>query len=596
MQTYQIPLAHELTLFLVCAGLIVPFFKHLKINPVLGFLVMGMCVGPFGIGQLVDTWPWLAYISISNSQDVTVLAEWGVIFLMFTIGLELSLDRLWHMRRLVFGLGSSQILISAFVIGALAFAWGNSLAASVLLGGCLALSSTAVVLQLFAEKNQIHTPYGQANVSILLMQDLAVVPILFMVTFFGEQQLQGDIGASSIWWGLISTLGFATAVVLTLYGVGRKLLSPVLHMVAKTQSSELFLAATLVIIMLAANITGMAGLSMALGAFLAGLLLAETEFRHAIEVDIAPFKGLLLGLFFMSVGMGIDINILWEQLFWVTASVVGLFAIKAAIIAALGLAFRLPKSIAYPSGIMLGQGGEFAFVVVTLAISYQLMPEATGHFMLLVASFSMMLTPILASVADRLQARLSAQEINQSVDDQTITLDNLPPQQSHTVIAGYGRVARVVCRTLEADGIPYICIEKDSIKVKHAKQQDLAVYYGDATRAEICQKAQIDQANTLVVTMDDGVAAEKLVKNAHQQRPDLYIIARARDIAHAQRLMSVGATDVILETVEASLQLCAVILQRSGIPETKVRQRIEHQRQTENHTPAEAQQRKADDT
>lgn len=583
MPQHSIPMAHELTLFLICAGLVVPFFKHFKINPVIGFLVIGMAIGPFGLGQLAQDIPFLTYVSITDIHDVTLLAEWGVIFLMFTIGLELSLDRLWRMRRLVFGLGTSQIALSALVIGLCAFAWGNSPVASILLGGCLALSSTAVVLQLFAEKGQLGTPYGQTNLSILLMQDLAVVPILFLVTLFGEQQSQGQTqNSDTIWWGLLSTLGFATAVVVVMYAIGRKLLSPLLHMVAKTKSTELFMAATLVIIIACANITGMAGLSMALGSFLAGLLLAETEFRHTIDVDIAPFKGLLLGLFFMSVGMGIDLHIMQDKFLWVIASTIGLFAIKGFILTGLCHLFGLPKSTSIPTGLMLGQGGEFAFVVVSLALTYQLMPEATGHFMLLVASFTMMLTPPLAYYADKLWNSFLLQETAQMNGTPLLNLEQSQVQEQHIIVAGYGRVARVLCRTLQGDGVPFLCIEKDSMKVKHAQSRGMDVFYGDVTRFNILNKANIATANTLVVTMDDGVAAEKLVKNVRQDWPKMYIIARARDIAHAQSLMALGANDVILETIEASLQLSAVILQRLGMPEMTVRQRIEQQRQTEN--------------
>lgn len=590
MQQHTIPLAHELTIFLICAGLVVPFFKHFKVNPVIGFLVVGMMVGPFGLGQLAQDYSFLSYISITNIHDVSLLAEWGVIFLMFTIGLELSLDRLWRMRRLVFGLGTSQIAVSGLVIGLFAYAWGNSPVASILLGGCLALSSTAVVMQLFAEKGHLNTPYGQTNVSILLMQDLAVVPILFFVTLFGEQQIKGQAhDSSTIWWGLLSTLTFATAVVVVMYLIGRKFLSPLLHMVAKTKSTELFMAATLLIIIVGANITGMAGLSMALGSFLAGLLLAETEFKHTIDVDISPFKGLLLGLFFMSVGMGIDLHVLQDKFFWVIAAVIGLFAIKTSILAGLCHLFGLPKSTSLPTGIMLGQGGEFAFVVVSLALTYQLLPEDTGHYMLLVASFTMLLTPPLAQYADRLWSQLLSQETALENGTPTRSLAELSHDQ-HVIVAGYGRVARVLCRTLQADDVPFLCIEKDSLKVKQAQSRGMDVFYGDVTRFEILKKAHIKSANTLVVTMDDGLAAEQLVKNVRQEWPSLYIIARARDIAHAQNLMALGANDVILETIEASLQLSAVILKRLGMSEMTVRQRIEQQRQTENNHQINPQQ------
>lgn len=574
------PLAQELSIFLVSAGLIVPFFKHFRVNPVLGFLLIGMLVGPFGLGSLVESHSWLSYISIADSNGVATLAEWGVIFLMFTIGLELSLDRLWRMRRMVFGLGSCQIGISALAIGSLAYLWGNSLPASMLLGGCLALSSTAIVLQLLAEKGTLASPFGQANISILLMQDLAVVPILFLVTLFGEQAAEGDIGTSTnLWVSLIITMAQAALTLAVIYVIGRKILQPTLHMVAKSRTPELFMAATLLIIVVSANLTGLAGLSMALGGFVAGLLLAETEFRHTIEVDMDPFKGLLLGMFFMSVGMGIDMHIIIEKGGWLIASVIGLLVLKSVITTILCLAFRLPLSTALPTGIMLSQGGEFAFVVVSLAVTLQLLPSDVGHFMLLVASFTMMLTPFLGVIAEWLEKKLrDGKPITEDMEHQ---LDE--GLKNHVIVAGFGRVARILCRSLSSDSIPFIAIEKDAHHLKKARQINLPVFFGDATRLEILKKAQPASAQVLVVTMDDSKASEKLVKTARTAWPKLYILARARDIEHAQRLIELGSNDVILETVEASLQLSAVILQKIGLPEDSVRQRIEHLREEERH-------------
>ncbi|HCK93127.1 MAG TPA: hypothetical protein DHW71_09080 [Gammaproteobacteria bacterium] len=584
MEHHSLPMAHELSLFLICAGLIVPFFKHIKINPVLGYLLIGMVIGPFGLGALANETPWLSYISITDIRDSTLLGEWGVIFLMFTVGLELSFNRLWTMLRQVFGLGFSQVSLSAIVIGSIAYLWGNSAASSVLLGGCLALSSTAIVLQLFHQNGNLRTAYGQTNISVLLMQDLAVVPMLFLVTLYGEQSISGQLESSQqVITGLLSTLAFATSIVIGMYFVGSKILSPILHMVAHAKSSELFLAATLVIIVVCANITGMAGLSMALGAFLAGMLLAESEFRHVIEMDIAPFKGLLLGLFFMTVGMGINLEILMDQLFWILASVIGLFVIKGAIITLLCMAFKLPRSTSIPTGFMLSQGGEFAFVVVGLALSYKLLPNDTGQFMLLVTSISMILTPFLAHIGQKIWKEKLESESHCS--ETLAHIANVPQghhYEDHVVIAGFGRVARILTRSLEAENIPFICIEKDPTKVRAARQNNMPVYFGDVIRGEILNHAHISMANTLVVTMDDGHAAERLVEHAQKHWPDLHVLARAKDLNHAQKLITLGAHDVILETVEASLQISGIILKRLGIEERKIVSRIEQQRQEEN--------------
>lgn len=290
MESHSIPHLREIILFFAAAGIVVPFLHRLRISPVLGYLIVGGIIGPYGLGLFTDDVPWLSNMVISDLQGVQTLAELGVIFLMFMIGLDLSLDRLWAMRRWVFGLGSLQVLVTAVVIGAIARGFGNSPGASMVLGACLALSSTAIVMQLLIERRQLATPLGRSSFSILLMQDLAVVPILFLVGVLGAKMDDG------LELALVFALGKAALVIVGIYMIGRMVVHPLFHMVARARNVEMFMAATLLMVIGSASITGLAGLSMALGAFLAGLLLAETEFRHEIEVNIEPFKGLLLGL------------------------------------------------------------------------------------------------------------------------------------------------------------------------------------------------------------------------------------------------------------------------------------------------------------
>ena len=311
METHVgIPHLREIMVFLIAAGVMVPLFHRLRVSPVLGYLVVGGIIGPYGLGLWADTYPLLGYAVISDLAGVQALAELGVIFLLFTIGLELSLERLWAMRRLVFGLGSLQVVITAVIIGMIARGFGNSVAASIVLGGCLALSSTAIVMQLLVQSHRVSTPLGRSSFSILLMQDLAVVPLLFIVGVLGNKT------AESTGFALALALGKAALTIVAIFLVGRLLLRPALRIVAQTRSPEMFMAAILLTVIGIAAVTGSAGLSMALGAFLAGLLLAETEYRHEIEVDIEPFKGLMLGLFFISVGMGIDWRVVGEEPFW----------------------------------------------------------------------------------------------------------------------------------------------------------------------------------------------------------------------------------------------------------------------------------------
>lgn len=569
---HTIPHLREVVVFLVAAGIAVPLFHRLRVSPVLGYLIIGGIVGPYGLGLLAADMPWLQYLVITDLAGVKALAELGVIFLLFMIGLELSLDRLWAMRRLVFGLGSLQILITATVIGAVAWGFGNSPEASVVLGACLALSSTAIVMQLLIERRVMASPLGRSSFSILLMQDLAVVPILFMVGVLGAKT-GGNVGLA-----LLVALGKAAVVIVGIYLGGRLLLRPLFRMVAHARNAEMFMAATLLVIVGAASITGATGLSMALGAFLAGLLLAETEYRHQIEVDIEPFKGLLLGLFFMSVGMGVDYRVVGEAAGWIAASVVGLFVLKSIITAALCLAFGLPRHTSLEAGLLLGQGGEFAFVVVGLAMTLGIVPPDVGQFMLIVTGLTMVITPLVALSAGRLSAWLESPRAQQAEEGD---LSAIGEPENHVVMAGYGRVGRLLARTLDADGVTCIAVDTDPMNVAAARAQGLPVYYGDASRLELLRRARIESACALVLTMDDAPAVEHVVEVVRAAWPGLPVIARARDAVHAARLLDLGATAVILETLEASLQLAGRVLELTGATEEVVHRRLEAQRDLE---------------
>lgn len=560
-------------IFLVAAGIVVPLFHRLRISPVLGYLIVGGIVGPYGLGLLADSVEWLRYAVITDLAGVQALAELGVIFLLFMIGLELSLDRLWAMRRLVFGLGSLQILISALVIGLIAWEFGNSPEASIVLGACLALSSTAIVMQLLIERRELASPLGRSSFSILLMQDLAVVPILFLVGVLGAKA-GGNVGLA-----LALALLKALVVIVGIYLGGRLLLRPLFRMVAQSRSTEMFMAATLLVIIVTALITGATGLSMALGAFLAGLMLAETEFRHQIEVDIEPFKGLLLGLFFMSVGMGIDYRVVADTAVWILASVVGLFVIKSVITAALCLVFGLPRHVSLETGLLLGQGGEFAFVVVGLAMSLGLVPREAGQFMLIVTGLTMIATPLIAATASRLSAHMEkALQVTPTNDDDP---GHIAEMQGHVMLSGFGRVGCLIARILDADGIPFVALDNSAFNVAEARQMGLPVFFGDATRIDLLRRAHAQNASMLVLTMDDPKAIEQVVRAVRAEWPTLRIVARARDARHAAHLLDLGATEVIQETLESGLQLAGRVLNLAGTPEDVARRRTEAQREDE---------------
>ncbi len=568
----HIPYLREIVVFLIAAGVVVPVMHRLKVSPVLGYLVVGAVIGPYGLGLLAGAWPWLGHAVISDIAGVQKLAELGVIFLLFMIGLELSIDRLWTMRRLVFGLGSLQILVTGAIIALVAWEFGASPAASIVLGACLALSSTAIVMQLLIEQRRLGTMVGRSSFSILLMQDLAVVPILFVVGVLGAK-VGGNVGLD-----LAVALGKAVVVIAGVYLGGRLVLRPLMRLVAQAKSPEMFMAAILLTVIGTATITGLAGLSMALGAFLAGLLLAETEYRHEVEVDIEPFKGLLLGLFFISVGMGIDYRLIAAEPFWILVSVVGLFVIKSTVTASLCIAFGLPRHTSIEAGLLLGQGGEFAFIVVGLAMTLGLVGGEVGQFMLIVAGLSMLVTPFVASFASRLATAMEERVGGPAESERTAPTVDL---EGHVVLAGFGRVGRTLAQVLERQTIPYLAVDADPATVHEARRAGRPVFFGDASRLDILARAHADHAAAIVVTMDDAAAVERIVQEVRVLFPALPIYARARDAAQAVRLTRVGATVAVPEAIEASLQLGGRVLAGFGFGEDAVNRLIDQQRATE---------------
>lgn len=571
MQDHGIPYLREIVIFLIAAGVVVPVFQRLKMSPILGYLLIGGLVGPYGLGHFFGGEHWLSLAVISDIDGVRRLASLGVIFLLFMIGLELSLDRLWNMRRYVLGLGGLQVAITGTAIGIVATLLGAEPETAAVLGASLALSSTAVVMQLLGERRQIGTPLGRASFAILLFQDLSVVPILFMVGFFGatvEDQL---------WTGLLLAVSKTAAAIAGILILGRWVMRPLLRLVSEAGSAEMFVAAALLAIIGAAAITGAAGAPMELGAFLAGLLLAETEYRHEVEIDIAPFKGLLLGLFFMSVGMGIDYRLVGAHAGWLLAALVALFALKAAVIYGLMRAFRFPAHTALEAGLLLGQAGEFAFVVIGLAASVGALPEAPAHFLLIVVGLSIVATPFIAPGARKVAALVEFRRA-----DSLAAAEPLPEGlEGHVVIAGFGRVGRTVGALCDAEGLPYVALDLSAANAAEARRENLPVYFGDASRPEMLRKTGLAAARALVVTPDSATAAEHIVQRARGEFPELPIYARARNRTHARALLALGATDVVLESMESSLQLGGRVLAATGCPEEAVARRIEAQRTAE---------------
>jgi CPA2 family monovalent cation:H+ antiporter-2 len=567
---HGLPFLRELILFLIVAGLVMPALKRWRISPVLGFLLAGVLLGPSVAGTLAGELPWLSHIVITDTEDVRAFSEIGVILLLFMIGLELSLPRLWSLRHLVFGLGSAQILICAAAIGGLAYLFGNSVPAAIVLGLCLALSSTAVVMQLLIEQKRRATPAGQTSFSILLAQDLAVVPILVTVGVLGG-------GGEN---GLVTELGIAfakaAAAVVIIIGLGRFLLRPLFRWALAEHSAETFVALCLLAIVATAVLTGAAGLSMALGAFLAGLIVSETEYRHAVEATIEPFRGLFLGLFFLAVGLGIDVALVIDRAGWLLVSVAGLALLKALIITVLARAFGRPWPVALEAGLLLAQGGEFAFVVVGVALADGLLAPDIAQFMLVVTGLSMAATPFLAALSRRMAARLGTGGDEREAAEAQALADG------DVLIIGHGRVGRMVAETLDAEGIRYLALDRQPENVKRAAKTRVphaSLAYGDATQTELLRRLHVESAGLVVVSINDHEVGAAIIEAIRRLNPQVTIIARARDIAHARELRRVGANEIVLETLEASLEMIEIVMRRSGMAPEEARALVTTRRQ-----------------
>ncbi|HEY8606002.1 MAG TPA: cation:proton antiporter [Noviherbaspirillum sp.] len=555
---HALPYLRETLLFLALAGILIPLLQRLRVNQVLGFLAAGTLVGPFGLGLWAGEFPWLALFSFPDRAGVAVLGDLGVLFLMFMIGLELSAERLWALRRWVFGAGTAQVFVSAAIIGLLAYAFGNSMESAFILGSVLSLSSTAVVMQLMTERRTLGSPLGQAGFSILMMQDLAVVPLLILLGVLAQGGGEGMIGLVAL------ALAKSAAAIALIYLLGRRVIRPLFHAFARQRQPDVFMALTLLSALGIAALTGMAGLSMALGAFLAGLLLAETEFRHEVEVTIEPFKGLLMALFFMSVGMAIDVREVARSPVLLPLSVAGLFLIKTLVTAIILRAGGFSWGRAVEGGSILGQGGEFAFIVVGQAAASALMPAATAQFIMLVVSLSLFATPAAARAG-----RAFGDWWDRRHRQQAGRLDGtaMEPVAGRVVIAGFGRVGQLVGQMVSAQGVPYVAFETDPDVVGKLHAQGLPVYLGDAGRLELLKKVHAEEAAAIVLTMDHPASALHAVRAIRRAYPAVPVIARSRDERHALALKQAGASQVIPETLEAGLQLSAIVLRSLGVAE-----------------------------
>ncbi|MBT3786742.1 MAG: potassium transporter KefB [Alphaproteobacteria bacterium] len=538
---------YDVLIFLVAAVVVVPVFQRLRTSPVLGYLAAGIIIGPHGLAIIRD------------SESAHTLAEFGVVFLLFMIGLELSLERLRQLGRYVFGLGALQVTITGCAIGGVALAFGMPKEAAIVIGGGLALSSTAFVLQLLAERDEKATSYGQVSFAVLLFQDLAIVPLLIMVSMLGETE--GSFIVSMSFAILKAVLALALVV-----GLGRLILRPVYRFIAETRSSELFIATTLLVVLGVGWLMSLVGISMVLGAFLSGLLLSETEYKHQVESDIRPFRGILLGLFFITVGMSIHITLIWEELTIVTILVFGLMVGKSFITAALCKMFGVSTTDSVRAGLLLSQGGEFGFVLFLAANALGLLDIETTQILLASVTLTMVVTPLMAFVGGKYSefqsgsSEVSVASANEIADDLS----------DHVLIAGYGRVGQTVAKILSAGGITYVALDMDAGRVAACHTKGMPCFFGDASQIEILKSAGASRARGMVVTIDQPASADNIVGALHEFAPDLPIFVRARDLLHGRRMETRGATQAVPETLEASLQLGAIAMTSIGISSDEV--------------------------
>jgi CPA2 family monovalent cation:H+ antiporter-2 len=568
---HAFPFLREILLFLILAGILIPTLQRLRINQVLGFLAVGALLGPFGLGALALHTPWLAFLTFPAGPGISMLAEIGVLFLMFMIGLELSAARLWSMRRWVFGAGTAQVVASATLIGAALYLYGLPGQAAVILGLVLSLSSTAVVMQLMNQQHSTGTRLGQAAFAVLMLQDLAVVPILILIGALAKGA--GD-GNDALLLAAI-TLAKAAGAIAVIYLVGGRVVHPLFRAFARQRQPDVFMALVLLATFGIAALSAAAGLSMALGALIAGLLLAETEFKHEVELMVEPFKGLLMGLFFMTVGMTIDTGQILDAPLWLATFVLGLVLIKGVVVALLFRVGGLPWGRAVEGGLLLGQGGEFAFIVIGYAVTSGVLDPALGARVMLAVGLSLFITPLLArlgtAIGDQLETRgdqLAAQHDHAA----------LSAVRGQVIIAGFGRVGQQLGKLLTAQQIPFVAFETDARLVAQLRADGWPVWFGNAARPELLRRVHADEAPAIVLTMDQPLAALQAVHGIRREFPHVALFARSRDEKHARDLRLAGASVVVPETLEASLQLSSFVLGAMGLEERTIDAIVDRER------------------
>jgi CPA2 family monovalent cation:H+ antiporter-2 len=532
------------------AGIVIPAFARFRISPVIGFILVGLLVGPSGLAAFADDYPWLRHVTIDQSDDIALIAEFGIILLLFSIGLELSFRRLWQLRALVFGIGAAELALGGLILGgALMLLTDYGAPAAFGLGIALALSSTALVLPIAGTRSAV----GKASFSMLLFEDLAIVPIIFVL---------GALSPSSTGYSTEAVLAVLVQDILVVAALalgGWFLLPRIFAQAARAKDPELFLAASLLVVIVSALATAAVGLSPIFGALLAGLMIAETEYHNEVEAITAPFKGLALGVFLISVGMGLNLKTIAAQWPQLLAAVVGVVLVKAAVTAAL-LRFSgvTRRGTAAEVGLLMASPSETTLIVLAAAIQAQIISRSTAEFWQLVTAIGLTITPLLARIGHSAARRIERRsEAAREEDDES--------PADRTVIVGFGRVGRTVAELLREHGRPYLAVDADVDAVAAARRDGFHVRFADVARPGILDKLGLEHANAIVLTMDDPVQQLRMTRLLRQSYPGLSLISRARDADHAAALYNAGATDAVPETLESSLQLAEAVLVDLGV-------------------------------
>jgi CPA2 family monovalent cation:H+ antiporter-2 len=535
------PALSDALTILGAAGIVIPAFARFRINPVIGFILVGIIAGPFGLGALTGRYPWLEWISITDPKGIEPFAELGIVLLLFSIGLELSIRRLVAMRAMVFGIGAAELLLTAALIGGALLVAGMSVEGSLWLSLALAMSSTALVLPISGTQSQV----GRAALAMLLFEDLALVPMLFVI---------GAAGKAASGLGLIAVQGLF--VILAILIVGRFLLPSLFAQAARSKKPELFLAISLLVVILSATITASAGLSPIIGALVAGLVIAETEYRNEVEVVVEPFKGLALGIFLITVGMQIDLGSLAQDWIMLLGALAGVILIKAIVTGVLLKLAGAPAEVARETGILMASPSETTLIVLGAAGLAGILSAETVGFWSAATAIGLTLTPLLASFGRFMASRVRHAQFKD---------EEVGPTEGKTVIFGFGRVGRMVADMLTEHGRAYLAVDSDIDSFADARKAGYSVIYGDVSRQELIEKLDLDKAIAVVLTMDDPVLTARVAKRLRAEHPALPIIARARDTDHAAALYRAGVTDAVPEALEASLQLSEAVLVDIGV-------------------------------